>query len=204
MPQPAPPPMAARGYVTFGCFNNFSKVTDEVLLLWRQVLDAVPKSRLLVKSKLFDSAEGRAVAAKRFVCAGISEGRVEMRGFTKEYLTEYADMDIALDTFPYTGGLTTCEALYMGVPVVTLCGKSHGGRFGASLLTNANLEDLVAKTPDEYVQIAAALAGSLEALTALRENLRTILQSALLMDVRGYVQAVEAAYRAAWERFVGH
>ena len=204
MPQPAPPPMAARGYVTFGCFNNFSKVTDEVLLLWRQVLDAVPKSRLLVKSKLFDSAEGRAVAAKRFVCAGISEGRVEMRGFTKEYLNEYADMDIALDTFPYTGGLTTCEALYMGVPVVTLCGKSHGGRFGASLLTNANLEDLVAKTPDEYVRTAAALAGSLETLTALRENLRTILQSAPLMDVRGYVQAVEAAYRAAWERFVGH
>ena len=202
LPPVAPPPMERSGFVTFGSFNNFNKVTDEVLRLWKEVLDAVPRSRLLVKSKLLASAEGRERAAERFSRCGISTERVEMRAFSRDHLAEYGDMDIALDTFPYTGGITTCEALAMGVPVVTLRGASHGARFGESLLTNANLTELIADTPADYVQIASTLASAPETLAALRTNLRTILAHAPLTDARTYVRDVEAAYAEIWERFV--
>ena len=202
LPAIALPPMEQRGYVTFGSFNNFSKVTDDVLRLWGALLETVPQSRLLLKSKLFGSAEGREIAVERFTRCGIPTERVELRGFGPHHLAEYGDMDIALDTFPYTGGITTCEALAMGVPVVTLCGTSHGARFGESLLINAGLPELIAATPEGYVQIAAALASSPDTLHALRTNLRTILRHAPLTDARLYVRDVEAAYMEIWERFV--
>ena len=111
-------------------------------------------------------------------------------------------MDLALDTFPYTGGITTCEALAMGVPVVTMRGASHGARFGESLLINANLPELVAKDPADYVQISRTLASSSETLCALRMNLRSILGRAPLTDAPLYVRDVEAAYTEIRERFV--
>ena len=202
LPPVMPPPMEQRGYVTFGSFNNFNKVTDEVLCLWRQVLDAVPGARLLVKSKIFDHGEGRAMVAERLVRCGIPAARVEMRGFSRGYLAEYGDVDIALDPFPYTGGITTCEALSMGVPVVTLAGESHGARFGVSLLTNAHLPELVAQTPADYVRIAAGLASDPATLRALRRNLRTMLRHAPLTDAAGYVHDVEDVYRSIWAKFV--
>ena len=202
LPSIAEPPMERNGYVTFGSFNNFSKVTDEVLRLWGTLLETVPSSRLLLKSKLFGSAEGREIAMERFTRCGIPTERVELRGFGSNHLAEYADMDIALDTFPYTGGITTCEALAMGVPVVTMRGASHGARFGESLLINANLPELVAKDPADYVQIARTLASSSETLCALRMNLRAILAHAPLTDARTYVRDVEAAYTEIRERFV--
>ena len=202
LPPVMPPPMEQRGCVTFGSFNNFNKVTDEVLCLWRQVLDAVPGARLLVKSRIFDHGEGRAMVAERLVRCGIPALRVEMRGFSRDYLAEYGDVDIALDPFPYTGGITTCEALSMGVPVVTLAGASHGARFGASLLTNAHLPELVAQTPADYVRIAAGLASDPATLRALRRNLRTMLRHAPLTDAAGYVHDVEDVYRSIWAKFV--
>lgn len=202
LPPVMPPPMEQRGHVTFGSFNNFNKVTDEVLCLWRQVLDAVPGARLLVKGKIFDHAEGRTIVAERLARCGIPAARVEMRGFSRGYLAEYGDVDIALDPFPYTGGITTCEALSIGVPVVTLAGASHGARFGASLLTNAHLPELVAQTPADYVRIAAGLASDPAVLRALRMNLRTMLRHAPLTDAAGYVHDVEDAYRSIWARFV--
>ena len=202
LPPVMPPPMEQRGCVTFGSFNNFNKVTDEVLCLWRQLLDAVPGARLLVKGKIFDHAEGRTMVAERLARCGIPAARVEMRGFSRGYLAEYGDVDIALDPFPYTGGITTCEALSMGVPVVTLAGESHGARFGASLLTNAHLPELVAQTPADYVRIAAGLASDPATLRALRMNLRTMLRHAPLTDAAGYVHDVEDAYRSIWARFV--
>lgn len=202
LPPVMPPPMEQRGHVTFGSFNNFNKVTDEVLCLWRQVLDAVPGARLLVKGKIFDHAEGRTIVAERLARCGIPAARVEMRGFSRGYLAEYGDVDIALDPFPYTGGITTCEALSMGVPVVTLAGTSHGARFGVSLLTNAHLPELVAQTPADYVRIAAGLASDPATLRALRMNLRTMLRHAPLTDAAGYVHDVEDAYRSIWARFV--
>ena len=202
LPTVAPPPMVRRDYVTFGSFNNFSKVTDEVLCLWKKLLDTVPNARLLLKSKLFGSTEGREIAAERFARCGIPTERVEMRGFGPNHLTAYGDMDIALDTFPYTGGITTCEALAMGVPVVTMRGASHGARFGESLLINANLPELIARTPEDYVEIAATLASSPDTLAALRTNLRAILERSPLTDARLYVRDVEAAYTEIWKRFV--
>ena len=201
MPDVALPPCLSRGYVTFGCFNNYSKVTDAMLLLWRQLLADVPGARLLLKSRLFGSEEGRSIAVERFGRLGLDASRIELRGFSSDYLAEYADMDIALDTAPYTGGLTTCEALYMGVPVVTLKGGTHGARFGASLLENAGIAELVAKSEREYAEIAKLLAGSPETLQMLREKQRDMLLASPLMNFRQYVQEVEAAYEEVWRRW---
>ena len=201
MPDVAPPPCLSRGHITFGCFNNYSKVTDAMLLLWRQILADVPGARLLLKSRLFGSEEGRSIAVERFGRLGLDASRIELRGFSSDYLAEYADMDIALDTAPYTGGLTTCEALYMGVPVVTLKGGTHGARFGASLLENAGLAELVAKSEREYADIAKLLAGSPETLQMLREKQRDMLLASPLMNFRQYVQEVEAAYEEVWRRW---
>lgn len=201
MPDVAPPPCLSRGHITFGCFNNYSKVTDAMLLLWRQILVDVPDARLLLKSRPFGSEEGRSLAVERFERLGLDASRIELRGFSSDYLAEYADMDIALDTAPYTGGLTTCEALYMGVPVVTLKGGTHGARFGASLLENAGLAELVAKSEREYTEIAKILAGSPETLRMLREKQRDMLLASPLMNFRQYVQEVEAAYEKVWRRW---
>ena len=201
MPDVAPPPCLSRGYVTFGCFNNYSKVTDAMLLLWRQLLADVPGARLLLKSRLFGSEEGRSLAVERFERLGLDASRIELRGFSSDYLAEYADMDIALDTAPYTGGLTTCEALYMGVPVVTLKGGTHGARFGASLLQNAGLPELIAEDAAQYVEIAKLLASSPETLQMLREKQRDMLLASPLMNFRQYVQEVEAAYEEVWHRW---
>ena len=201
MPDVAPPPCLSRGHITFGCFNNYSKVTDAMLLLWRKILADVPGARLLLKSRLFGSEEGRSLAVERFGRLGLDASRIELRGFSADYLAEYADMDIALDTAPYTGGLTTCEALYMGVPVVTLKGGTHGARFGASLLENAGLAELVAKSEREYAEIAKLLAGSPETLQMLREKQRDMLLASPLMNFRQYVQEVEAAYEEVWRRW---
>ncbi len=201
MPEVAPPPCLSRGYVTFGCFNNYSKVTDAMLLLWWQLLLDVPGARLLLKSRLFGSEEGCLIAVERFGRLGLDASRIELRDFSSNYLAEYADMDIALDTAPYTGGLTTCEALYMGVPVVTLKGGTHGARFGASLLENAGLAELVAKSEREYADIVKLLAGSPETLQMLREKQRDMLLASPLMNFRQYVQEVEAAYEKVWRRW---
>ena len=201
MPDVAPPPCLSRGYVTFGCFNNYSKVTDAMLLLWRQILADVPDARLLLKSRPFGSEEGRSLAVERFERLGLDASRIELRGFSSDYLAEYADMDIALDTAPYTGGLTTCEALYMGVPVVTLKGGTHGARFGASLLQNAGLPELIAEDAAQYVEIAKLLASSPETLRMLREKQRDMLLASPLMNFRQYVQEVEAAYEKVWRRW---
>ena len=201
MPDVAPPPCLSRGHITFGCFNNYSKVTDAMLLLWRKILADVPGARLLLKSRLFGSEEGRSLAVERFGRLGLDASRIELRGFSSDYLAEYADMDIALDTAPYTGGLTTCEALYMGVPVVTLKGGTHGARFGASLLQNAGLPELVAEDAAQYVEIAKLLASSPETLRMLREKQRDMLLASPLMNFRQYVQEVEAAYEEVWRRW---
>ena len=121
---------------------------------------------------------------------------------TLDYIHEYMDMDIALDTFPYTGGGTTCEALYMGVPVVSLCGTRHGTRFGLSLLENVGLGELAAKSPEEYAEKAAALAADRALLAALHKNLRPMMQRSPVMDGRSYVREVEAMYEKIWQAWL--
>lgn len=193
-PSVSQPPFCQKQYVTFGSFNNFAKVNDSMLRLWREILARVPDSRLLLKHQLLGTEEGRAYTVERLEALAMPLERIEMRGYSAEYLQEYGDMDIALDTSPYPGGLTTCEALYMGVPVVTLAGNRHGARFGVSFLNNVGLGELVAGSCEDYVNIAAALAGDRELLMVLRQNLRRMMRSSPLMDAKAYMEDVEKLY----------
>ena len=165
--------------MTFGSFNNFAKVTDEVLELWREILNAVPNSRLVVKSKICSIPDGREIVMRR-----LKDFPVELRPYSRDYLEQYNEIDVALDTFPYGGGVTTCEALFMNVPVVTL----RGG-LSASILTAAGLTEFIAQDSGEYVEKAVELAqcGNL--------NLREKVLASKLMDGQKYMQALEKIYR---------
>ena len=187
--------------VVFGCFNNFHKITDRMLGLWRRLLEQVPGARLLLKNV---SPEKPLVEAmrQRALRAGFRPEQLDLRPGCWKYLDEYMDMDIALDTYPYPGGGTTCEALYMGVPVVSLYGRRHGSRFGYSLLCNIGMGELAAQSEDEYVEKAAALAGDPELLDALHRILRDRMQHSPVMDARGYVREVEEAYERAWQEWM--
>ena len=200
----APLPAREKGYITFGSFNNFAKVTDRVLHLWAKILRAVPRSRLFLKTAVFDVSDGREEALRRLEAAGIDLARIRTEGHTAEYLAAYGEVDIALDTFPYPGGGTTCDALYMGVPVVTLAGTRHGARFGASILANLGLADACcAHTADEYVEKACALAADAAALAVLRRTLRTRMEASPLMDAARYMLHLEAAYEKIWAHKLG-
>ena len=194
-------PYQRNGFVTFGRFNNLAKLSDETLLCWRAILDALPDSRLVLKGKTLSVPDGRALTRSRLAALGLPVSRIELRPFSEHYLEEYRDIDIALDPTPYTGGLTTCEALYMGVPVVTLRGRTHGSRFGASLLTAASLPELIAENEMEYVKKACALARHPELLAKNHRKMRAHLQASRLMDAKAYMQDVERTYRALWEAY---
>lgn len=196
------PPCRRNGSVTFGSFTDFGKMSDETLRLWAEILERVPGSRLLLKGKIFDEPDNRAYALARMERMGIPQERVEARGFSRDYLREYADMDVALDTFPYPGGGTTCDALFMGVPVVTMAGADHGGRFGKSLLMNLGLGELVANTAEEYVEKAVGLAGDEELLLVLRQKLRDMMRRSPLMNMEQYRKDLTAAYIRIWKKFL--
>lgn len=193
-------PWQRNGYITFGCFNNFSKVTDELLQVWARLLQQCPQSRLILKHKLFDSAEGRQWTVRRLKNLALPVERIELRGFSADYLQQYNDVDIALDTYPYTGGLTTMEALLMGVPVVSRYGSRHGTRFGLSFLSNIGLEMLAAANWQEYVQKALLLAQNPELLQDLRSQITQLVKSSPLMNGRDYCQAVEKLYIRLYEK----
>ncbi len=190
------PPCRATGYVTFGSFNQYGKITDTILTAWKKILDAVPNSRLILKHKIFNTASGRDFVSGRLKNFGIDPAQVDMRPYSANHVAEYNDVDIALDTFPYVGGVTTCEALYMGVPVVSLYGGRHGTRFGLSILSNVGLDELAVDNLNDYIARAVALAGDWELLTVLRKNLRGMMIRSPLMDSASYVRAVEQAFAA--------
>lgn len=195
-PDVGQPPCLKNNYVTFGCFNNFAKVNDGMLKIWKEILEAVPNSHLLLKHSLLGTEEGLAYTVKRFKKLGMPLDRIEFRGLSRDYLVQYNDMDIALDTSPYPGGLTTCEALYMGVPVVTLKGNRHGARFGYSFLANLGLEELVAENKEGYVDIAVKIASDRELICLLRKKIRMMMQKSPIMDGERYVHAIEDLYKS--------
>jgi predicted O-linked N-acetylglucosamine transferase (SPINDLY family) len=201
-PDPAPPPHLAAGHIAFGSFNNPAKLTPDVIRLWARVLKAVPGARMVLK---FFSVMGNAGFRDRvlgqFADAGVGADRVEFQGQSSEraaHLGELARVDIALDPFPFNGCTTTFEALWMGVPVVTLAGNRFLGRMGASFLTQVGLGDLIAADADSYVAQAAALAADSARLAALRQTLRATVSASKLCDRTGYARAVEAAFREMW------
>jgi predicted O-linked N-acetylglucosamine transferase (SPINDLY family) len=188
-----PLPVSSAGHITFGCFNNYSKVTHQTLELWARVLNAVAQSRLIIHSH---EGSHRQVALDLFASQGIDPTCVQFQGFRRmsEYLSQYNQIDIALDPFPYGGGTTTCDAIYMGVPVVSLEGTTAVSRAGRSILTNVVLADLVAKSPDQYVEIASRLAQDLPRLEELRRSLRQRLKDSPLMDAVQFARDIEESY----------
>ncbi len=203
-PDVAAPPSVAGKAVTFGSFNNPAKLSAETILTWAKLLAAVPGSRLLLKGRAFADATARALLEGRFAELGIEAARLDLRPWvaaTGSHLEAYGEIDVALDPFPYNGTTTTCEALWMGVPVVALEGDRHAGRVGASLLTHAGLFDLIAADAETYVKIAAALAADPARLADLRKGLRLRLQASPLMDAEGFARRFEAAMRLMWRRW---
>ena len=188
------PPCVKNNFVTFGSFNQFGKVTDSILIAWKKILDIVPKSKLILKHKIFNTDDGKNFVEEKLKSFGFNLARVELRPYSKNHLAEYADVDIALDTFPYTGGVTTCEALYMGVPVVSLYGARHGTRFGLSILKNVGLDELAVDSYDGYINRAVMLANDWELLTLLRKNLRTMMKQSPLMNSTAYVREMEKVF----------
>lgn len=197
-----PAPCVKKGYVTFGSFNNFVKVTDETLRAWSEILKAVPNSRLYLKAASFHENCGLELAKKRMTIAGIDTERVDFGDFEKKYIQCYEEMDIALDTFPYAGGGTTCDALYMGVPVITFVGERHNSRFGYSLLMNMGLEELCAFTVTEYIQKAVELANDLERLREYHLTLRRRMEESPVMDDVIYMGEVEQAYEKIFKAWL--
>ena len=194
------PPLVSReptGAITFGCLNSFFKVTSRVLEAWRQILAQVPRSRLVLHAK---SGSHRERVANYFAGAGVDRARL---GFVNqlpiaEYFRRFDSIDICLDTFPWSGGTTTCDALWMGVPVVTLAGATAVGRGGVSILSNIGLTELVATDSAQYVRIAVALAEDRKRLGKLKMSLRERMKDSALMDADGFVRQVEETYRHQW------
>lgn len=187
--------------VIFASFNNFAKITDGMLRLWAEILRRTPAARLLLKNTQ-PSEEVLARMRIRAERAGIDMDRLTLRPASKDYLRDYLEVDVVLDTHPYPGGGTTCEALFMGLPVVTMAGSRHGARFGAGLLHNVGLSELAADCAQAYVECAVALGTDMELLAALHAAIPRMMRASPLMDGTGYVRAVEAAYKTVWERYL--
>ena len=197
-----PAPCLKKGYVTFASFNNFPKVTDEMLRMWSEILKAVPNSRLYLKNMSFTENCGLEFARERMTAAGIDLERVDFEEFNRVYVRCYERVDIALDTFPYPGGGTTCDALYMGVPVITLVGERHNSRFGYSLLMNMGLEELCAFSEAEYIQKAVALANDKERLREYHLTLRRKMEESPVMNDTIYMGELEQAYEKIFKAWL--
>ena len=182
------------GCITFGSMNKTDKATDKVMEVWKRILDRVPNSRLFLKYGIYDDPWRLKAEKERMERIGFDLSRVYFEGFTNLYLNRYNDMDIALDTFPYPGGGTTCDALLMNVPVVTLEGNSNHERFGKSILENIGLDDLVAKSTDEYVDIAVNLAADTERLKKYHSEIYDRMTRSAIMDQSIYMKDLEEAY----------
>ena len=192
-----PPAERGPGPPTFGCLNNFAKVTDVTLRLWARLLQRVPDARLLIYART-EAHRDRVRQALR--AGGVEESRASFVGRQPlaEYLDTYRLIDVALDPHPYGGGTTTCDALWMGVPVVSLAGRTAVSRAGATLLSNTGVGRLVARTEKQYVRVAAALIRDANGLALLRRELRRGLEASPVMDAPQFARDLEAAFRACW------
>lgn len=200
---PSPPPCFDRRCITFGSFNKLSKLSDRALELWSQVLHAVPRSRLLLKAHYLDNATIRERLVSRFLHHGILAERLELHGSSPqtELLATYKQVDIALDTFPYSGGVTTLESLWMGVPVITLWNSYGAASHSVSHLTNLGFPQWVAQSPKDFVQLAVSLSEDVAALRSYRRQLREQLLCSPLCDGPTFTWNLEYAYRGMWREW---
>jgi protein O-GlcNAc transferase len=203
-PAPAPLPARQAGFVTFGSFNNLTKASHTLLDCWAKILTRLPDSRLRLTR--VRSARRMADVAALFAKSGVDPGRIECMLHAKDppYGLQFAGVDIALDPYPYNGVTTTCETLYVGVPVVSLHGRNGVSRSGLSLLGSLGLGELVASDPEQYVEIAVALASDLPRLEGLRATLRTRFEQSSLRDEKRFAANFEGLLRTAWERHLEH
>jgi predicted O-linked N-acetylglucosamine transferase (SPINDLY family) len=196
-PSVGPLPASRKGAVTFGCFNNFAKVRPEMVGLWAQVLSEIPGSSLFLKSSGFADRETCALVSRRFQALGVEPDRLRFDGLRRpaaQHLQLYNVVDIALDTYPYNGATTTCEALWMGVPVVTLAGRTHVSRVGASFLAQLGMGSHVASDATEYRETCKRLAADIPHLATLRSELRERMRHSPLCDAPRFVRRLEDAY----------
>ncbi|MBI3778769.1 MAG: tetratricopeptide repeat protein [Gammaproteobacteria bacterium] len=205
-PAIGPLPSLAKGHITFGSFNNLSKMTFDTIELWSSILHGVPRSRLVLKNMSLRDIPTQQLYYREFARHGITSDRVEMHGpiwDLTDHQSVYNQIDIALDPFPYNGTTTTYEALWMGVPVITLAGKMHAGRVGISILTQLGLTEYIANDPDHYVRIAAELAGNPARLSELRASLRRRMTDSPACDAKTFARDVEEAYLMMWKKWCG-
>jgi predicted O-linked N-acetylglucosamine transferase (SPINDLY family) len=197
-----PPPAQRNGHLTFGCFQSLAKLNDAVLASWGRIFDALPSARLRVQNLQFRDPVLRDKLKQRLARAGIAPERVTMTGPTSRdsYLLAHADVDMLLDTFPYPGGTTTCDALWMGVPTITIGGETMLARQGASLLVCAGLGDWVANDVDAYVAMALARAADVDRLTELRSALRARVLASPLFDGPRFARHLEDAWFGMWRQ----
>lgn len=197
------PPAKYTGHITLGCFNNPTKINEVLLKQWARILHTLPNARLFLKGLQFGSELLRQQVRNYLEKTDIAPHRIMIEGPSPhdDLLKAYNRVDIALDTWPYSGGLTTCEALYMGVPVVTLPGPTFAGRHSATHLTNVGLPQLVADDWDQYHDIAVALANDLDNLVHIRAHLRNALLESPLCDAKRFARNFSNAMRAIWQRY---
>jgi predicted O-linked N-acetylglucosamine transferase (SPINDLY family) len=197
-------PALKNGYITFGSFNHFAKISPDVLDLWARLLARLPASRLFMKARsLADAATAERVRAA-FAGHGVISDRLDLRSdelSVAAHLTLYHAVDIALDPFPYNGTTTTCEALWMGVPVVALAGSTHVSRVSASLLTNLGRPEWITHSESEYIEKSVGLAAELPHLAEMRSTQRELMRQSPLCDAGRFVSQLEDAYREMWRQW---
>ncbi len=202
MPQAGEAPCLSREFVTFGSFNNLNKISPLIMGVWADILRQVPASRLHLKARQLADATTRARIADGFEQLGVDANRLSIFPWAAtqhEHLRLYNEIDIALDTFPYNGTTTTCEALWMGVPVVTLFGRTHASRVSLSLLRQCGLEELAAATEEDYINKSVSLAADRQRLQKFHSELRPTLASSSLLDGEGFCKRLESAYLSMLE-----
>jgi predicted O-linked N-acetylglucosamine transferase (SPINDLY family) len=200
-PEVTSPPSTRGGVITFGAFSSLAKIGPRVITLWCRLLERLPDARLLIVGLGLGSV--REEYLSRFASRGVAPERVDLRDFQsfRDYLAMHEEVDVMLDTFPYAGGTTSCLALWMGVPVVSLVGSSAPSRGGASLLRAIGLDELVVDTPEQYLDTACGLASDPQRLSVLRTGMRTRMSGSPLMDATRFTYHLEQAYRSMWRHW---
>ncbi len=201
-PQVARLPALDHGQVTFGCFNNPAKITPQAIEVWARILRQLPGARLVLKYKGWSDCGVARRFTEMFAAQAIDPGRLELLGSSPhvKLLAEYNRIDLALDPFPYNGGLTTCEALWMGVPVVTCPSETFASRHSLSHLSNVGLTETIARDLDEYVELAVSLAGDLPRLAGLRAGLRARMAASPLCDATRFAANLASRLQEVWEQ----